>query len=63
VGLRGCPRPIEWSTERQDGEQEQEHEVGPCDSVVEYFFRKIAVRLDSPYLQQIAFIRKMPANV
>jgi hypothetical protein len=24
------------------------------------FFRKIAVRLDSPYLQQIAFIRKMP---
>jgi hypothetical protein len=28
VGLRGCPRPIEWSKERQDGDQEQEHEVG-----------------------------------
>ena len=25
-------------------------------------FRKIAVRLDSPYLQQIAYIRKMPTN-
>ena len=37
VGLRGCPRPIEWSKERQDGDQEQEHEVGQCDSVVEFF--------------------------
>ena len=26
------------------------------------FFRKIAVCLDSPYLQQIAFKRKMPTN-
>ena len=38
VGLRGCPRPIEWSKERQDGDQEQEHEVGQCDSVVGVFF-------------------------
>ena len=40
VGLRGCPRPIEWSKERQDGDQEQEHEVGQCDSVVGFFFQK-----------------------
>jgi hypothetical protein len=40
VGLRGCPRPIEWSKERQDGDQEQEHEVGQCDSVVGVFFSK-----------------------
>jgi hypothetical protein len=40
VGLRGCPRPIEWSKERQDGDQEQEHEVGQCDSVVGVFFLK-----------------------
>ena len=41
VGLRGCPRPIEWSKERQDGDQEQEHEVGQCDSVVGVFFSNV----------------------
>ena len=41
VGLRGCPRPIEWSKERQDGGQEQEHEVGQCDSVVGVFFENL----------------------
>ena len=41
VGLRGCPRPIEWSKERQDGDQEQEHEVGQCDSVVGVFLNEI----------------------
>ena len=37
VELRGCPRPIEWIKERQDGEQEQGHEVGQCDG---NFFNK-----------------------
>ena len=38
VELRGCPRPIEWIKERQDGEQEQGHEVGQCDGGCRSFF-------------------------
>ena len=41
VGLRGCPRPIIWSKERQDGDQEQEHEVGQCDGAVGCVFFKV----------------------
>jgi hypothetical protein len=57
VGLRGCPRPIEWSKERQDGDQEQEHEVGQCDSVVGVFFLIINTKEDFPLLCGIKRLR------
>ena len=48
VELRGCPRPIEWSKERQDGEQEHGHEVGQCDGGCRSFFFLNTVKLYIP---------------
>jgi hypothetical protein len=59
VGLRGCPRPIEWSKERQDGDQEQEHEVGQCDSVVGVFSKK-KTKKTSPILKKTGLEPPLP---